>query len=401
MMLVHRLRLLRPLLLPAISCLLASATIHGVAAAQGGDTVRATGKSGSKSADKTGDKKEKTEKKGEQKSPEPGDSVGEPKIPKLSPMFTSEAPLALTLTTNIKQLRRDKLATAPYHAATLSYTDSSGKVVTVEARARTRGIWRLKNCEFPPVRLKVADKAGKQTLFNNIGEPKLVTYCRSSDVYDQYVLQEFMLYRVYRVLTPVSHHVRLFKATYADSATGKIEATRYSFAVEDPAVLAARLGGEMVKQTGADADDLDPAQSAIAFVFQYMIGNTDFSFAGLHNAELVRTSQGRILPIAYDFDFSGAVNTHYAAPDARLRIRTVRERQFRGYCAFKTDYQQVIDLFKAKKAEIYALYADPLGQLLPPRVVRETLAYFDEFYGQIQTVKDAQKRIFDECMASN
>ena len=108
-----------------------------------------------------------------------------------------------------------------------------------------------------------------------------------------------------------------------------------------------------------------------------------------------------MLPIAYDFDFSGAVNTHYAAPDPKLRIRSVRDRQFRGYCAFKAEYAKVIDLFNAKKPEIYALYADPLGQLLPPRIAKETLAYFDEFYKSIPNAKEAQKRVFGECVETN
>ncbi len=371
--------------------------------AQSPDSVRASGKSKKPKDEQKGDKSgEKSgEKKAGKRTPSDSTEKSEKKPPKLSPLFTSETPLAVTFTTNIKQLRKDRGAKAPYHAATLSYTDSTGKVVTVDARARTRGIWRLKNCEFPPVRMKVADKAGKQTVFNNIAEPKLVTYCRNSDVYDNYILQEFMLYRIYRLLTPVSHHVRLLKMTYADSATGKVEATRYSFVVEDPATLAERVGGEVVRQTGADSDDLDAPQSAIAFVFQYMIGNTDFSFGGLHNAELIRTRTGQILPIAYDFDFSGAVNTHYAAPDPKLRIRSVRERQFRGYCAYKLEYQKVIDLFIAKKPEIYALYADPLGQLLSPRIIKETLSYFDDFYKSIPNAKEAQKRVFDECVGTN
>ena len=47
----------------------------------------------------------------------------------------------------------------------------------------------------------------------------------------------------------------------------------------------------------------------LAFLFEYFIGNTDFSFNGLHNGELVLRPNGAPLtPIGYDFDFSGAVN---------------------------------------------------------------------------------------------
>ena len=323
------------------------------------------------------------------------------KAPKLPQFFASETPLALTLTLNIRQLRKDRGATAPYRPATMSYVDSAGAVVTVPMRARTRGIWRLKNCDFPPLRIKVSDKASKKTLFHDLGEPMLVNFCRNTDGYEQYILQEFMLYRIYQLLTPASHHVRLVKVAYTDSATGKVEATRYGFISEDPAQVAERMGGAILKEKGADSDDLDAPRSAIAFLFQYMIGNTDFSFGGLHNAELIRTSTGDIYPIAYDFDYAGAVNASYAAPDPRLRIKSVRERQFRGYCAFNAEYPKALPLFTEKRSAIYALYADPLGQLLSQRTVKETLSYFDDFYKDIQTPKDAQRKVFDDCVTSN
>lgn len=350
--------------------------------------------------------KQKSEKKGANNKANNVDSTAsaaetviEPhKLPRL---FASEVPLAVTLTLNIRQIRKDRDATAPYHPATMSYVDSAGAVVTVPVRARTRGIWRLKNCGFPPLRIKVSDKASKKTLFHDLGEPKLVNFCRNSDVYEQYILQEFMLYRVYQLLTPASHHVRLLKVSYADSATGKVEATRYGFISEDPAQVAERMGGTILKQKGAKADDLDAPRSSIAFLFQYMIGNTDFSFGGLHNAELVRTRTGDIFPIAYDFDYAGAVNTSYAIPDPQLRIKSVRERQFRGYCAFTAEYAKTLPLFTEKKSAIYALYADPLGQLLTQRTVKETLGYFDDFYKDIQTPKDAQRKVFDDCVITN
>ncbi len=324
-----------------------------------------------------------------------------PKTPKLPRLYTSEEPLLVTFTTNLRQLRRDKSATSTWHPASISYSDTTGQVVMVPMRARTRGIWRLKNCQFPPVRIKVGNKAGKNTWFHDVEEPKMVNYCKDSDLYEQYVLQEFMLYRIYRLLTPVSHHARLLRIAYTDSASGKIDATRYGFIVEDPAQVAARVGGTVVTQKGAGPDDLDPAQSAIAFMFQYMIGNTDFSFGGLHNAELIRTRAGDILPIAYDFDYAGAVNTQYALPDPSLRIKSVRDRQFRGYCAFQDEYAKVLDLFKAKKESIYALYSDPIGQLLPDRVVKSTLSYFDDFYKKIPTPAEARRQVYGECVSTN
>ena len=317
----------------------------------------------------------------------------------LSTFFQSETPLAATFTINVNRIRGDKDAnTAPWRDASLSYkTDST--TVHIPVKAKTRGIWRLKNCQFPPIRLNFANDSTKHTVFHGLDKPKLVNNCRDDDGYEQYVLQEFQLYRIYRLLTPASHAVRLIKMTYADSASGKIIMSRYGFLQEEPFMVAARLHAKQAKLKGAGPGDLDPYIHVLGSVFQYMIGNTDWSISGLHNIELMQMMNGDIWPIIYDFDFSGAVNARYATADDRLHIRTVRDRLYRGYCV--TDaaaYPKVYELFRAKKDSIYALYRDPLGKLLKPDVVDETLKYFDEFYKTINEPRRAKMDIEEACL---
>src|SRR3954470_20763882 len=205
---------------------------------------------------------------------------------KIAPFYAESTPLAITFTANIKRLRDDKNANAPYRAATLSYVDD-GKTLTVPARVRTRGIWRLKTCEFPPLRVNFTSEDTKKTVFKGLDNPKLVGYCRDDDQGEQYVLQEFQLYRIYRLLTPASHAVRLVRITYVDSASGKPRTTRYGFFSEDPDALAARLSGKIMKIAGAGPADVAPYPSALVGVFAYMIGNTDFAISALHNAEVL------------------------------------------------------------------------------------------------------------------
>jgi hypothetical protein len=135
------------------------------------------------------------------------------------PLFSSDTPVEITFRTNIRQLRRDRSQKSPWHPATLSYRDSLGRVVRLPARAKTHGIWRLKNCDFPPVRLDFSGRETKHTIFAGVDRPKLVNFCRDTDEYEQYLLQELQLYRVYRTLTPVSHGARLLHLTYVDSAS--------------------------------------------------------------------------------------------------------------------------------------------------------------------------------------
>jgi hypothetical protein len=305
------------------------------------------------------------------------------------PLFASEAPLAVTFTTNMRQLRGDRGQESPYRSATLSYVGTDGKTVTVPARAKTHGIWRLKNCDFPPVRLNIDNKEAKGTLFHDLQKPKMVNVCKDRDNYEQLVLQEMQLYRIYQAVTPISHRVRVLKVTYEDSASAKPVATRYGFIFEDPDEMADRLGGKMMKVKGAGPDDLDPERSAVTYLFQYLIGNTDFSFNGLHNGELISKPDGSpLLPVAYDFDFSGAVNAPYATVDPRLPVKRVRDRLYRGYCVHKAEVPAAVEVFKQKKDAIIALYRDDVGKLLDEKIARQTIDYIEDFYNTIGNERD-------------
>jgi len=322
-----------------------------------------------------------------------------PKVVRAPVFFESQEPIEVTLTTNIGQIRGDKGTDPPWRPATISYTGVDGSLVNVPLKARTRGIWRLKRCDFPPMRLNFSGETSKGSIFHHLDKPKLVSYCQDRDMYEEYILEEFQLYRIYQLLTPISHKARLLKFSYADSGSGKIRAKRYGFIMEEPSALGARLGGKVMEQKGALPGDLDPFQDALFGVFQYMIGNTDFSVSALHNVELYFGNDGIVAPIAYDFDFAGVVNATYAVPDEKLGIVNVRQRVFRGYCTDPGEYAKVFALFKEKKPEIYALYADSIGKLMDRGNVRSTLKYFDEFYETIGDSRAAKRSIIEACIA--
>ena len=298
--------------------------------------------------------------------------------------FQSHDPIEVTLTANIGKLRGDKNPEPPWRPATISYRGADGNALTVPVRARTRGIWRLKTCDFPPLRLNFAGATSKGSIFHQLDKPKLVSYCQDVDDHEQYVLQEFQLYRIYQLLTPMSHKARLLKLTYADSASGKIRAKRYGFLIEEPNALAARLGGKVMEQKGALPGDLDPFQDALVGVFQYMIGNTDFSINGLHNVELLFRADGTAYPIAYDFDFAGAVNARYASG----RKAEHSKRPTKAVPRLLPDANltpKVFELVQGEEPEIYALYRRRDRKLMDRGTFKATLRYFDEFY---ETIND-------------
>src|ERR1043166_7401526 len=129
-------------------------------------------------------KKDKTEKK---------------KTEEAAAFFSNTTPLAVTLTTNLHKIRGDKGDKGPWRDATLTYAGEDGKPVVVPIQIKTRGIWRKHNCEFPPVRFNISREKSKGTIFYGLDKPKLVSYCRNDDTYEQYVLQEYQLYRIYKM----------------------------------------------------------------------------------------------------------------------------------------------------------------------------------------------------------
>ncbi len=314
-----------------------------------------------------------------------------------APIFTAEEPITFTMTSNYGRLRRDRKQDAPWRWASITIADSAGGNVEIPLQVKTRGIWRLTQCDFPPIRLDFKKSTVKHSVLAKLDKPKLVTHCRDNEDYEQYILQEFQLYRVYNLLTKYSNRVRLARVTYADSGTGKVVTTRYAFLEEEPEAVAHRVGGMLIKEKGGGPGDLEPSSAAIFWVFQYMIGNTDWAISALHNVEMISTDLGYV-PVAYDFDFSGAVNTRYATVDPSLPVKRVRDRVYRGYCLPEEMYEPTFALFRAKKDSIYALYKDPIGRLLLGDRAKETLEYFDEFYETISNPRDAKREIIGRCL---
>jgi hypothetical protein len=326
----------------------------------------------------------------------------EPKAPKayeMPPLFVEAKPLSLTLTTSFKQIRRDRAEETPYRPATLT-VDGEGGALTIPLRVRTRGIWRKKNCDIPPLMLNFIKDSTKKTLFAKLDRTRLSLHCRDHADYEQYVLQEYNLYRVQALLTPYTYNVRLARVTYIDSEKKDTVTQRWAFLQEQDDEFADRMGAKLVTTQGAGPGDLEPYESAFLGIWQYFVGNSDFSIRALHNVVLLYKDQNHV-PVARDFDWSGAVNARYAKPNEVLPIKHVTERIMRGYCAPQPEYEKVIALFKEKKDAIYALYRDDVGALLKPNVVKQTLAYFDEFYKTINDPREAQRKIIGACLGGS
>ena len=318
-------------------------------------------------------------------------------------LFRDTKPLLVTITTDLRAVVRDRDSTkfAP-HPATLTYrTDSAAAPRSFPVTLRARGHFRrqARNCSFPPLKLQFERKDARETLFQGNDDLKITTNCRPGNAeYEQYVLAEYALYRHYQAVSPKHFRTRLARITYHDSTNATPDVVSWAFFVEEDKEVAKRFASVLDESRGATFRDLDPTQLAITSLYEYMVANTDWSISGLHNISLLRDSTGIIHPVAFDFDWSGAVNTRYSFPDARLNIRSTTMRLYRGPCLDAATWQPVLARFTAARAATESLYDAIPG--IDPRRVRTVREFLGEFYRTIGDPKQAQKELSGSCLTA-
>ena len=311
---------------------------------------------------------------------------------KANPLFTNDEVLRFRLVTDYEKLLKDRGAERSYHPGTLTYTDPSGDTVALEVKVMVRGNRRRDPnvCRFPPLMLNfIRKKMPAGTIFADVNKVKLVTHCINEDL----VLREYLAYKVYNVLTDYSFRVRLCQVEYVDSAAERKTERRYAFMIEDDKDMAARNKGELLpEEVFVRMDKADDRAMATLAVFQYMIGNCDWSVPFRHNIDILKTdSVEKPIPIPFDFDYSGIVGAPYATPPPELGNRTVRERLFRGYSFPENIYREVINTFNSYRTPIYAVYrsCDPLDR----GTLKKTLKYLDSFYKTINNPRRFENEI--------
>jgi len=317
-------------------------------------------------------------------------------------LFRTDSALTVTITTDLGPLlrQRDSLGLEK-HAAVFSYAGDDGKLVNISVKLRARGHFRrqARNCDFPPLWLEVKSAAARKTELAGLNKLKITTTCRpKSAEYEQYILQEYAIYRAYAALTDASFRTRLLRITYRDSA-GKIPpVTTWAFFIEDVDDVAIHLQSKELATQGARFADLEPKPLSLLSMFEYFIGNTDWSIAGLHNIALLQDSSGRVTPVAFDFDWTGAIDAQYAFPDKRLPIHSVTDRLYRGNCVTPDELTATLDRFRAKRAAIDGIFAQ-LPQLTPSRA-NKMKRFYDDFWKRADDPRAFQKEIANDCQKS-
>jgi hypothetical protein len=320
----------------------------------------------------------------------------------VTPLFASDAPLRLTLQGPIAAIAKDAEKSSAPRDGTMTV---AGLPEVQAVRLSPRGIARRRKetCTFPPLRVELARPASAASLFAGQRRMKLVTHCRPSASFQQHLLLEYAAYRIYNLMTPLSYRVRLATVDYVEP-NGRNLATRLGFFIEDTDDLARRNGlKEAPVGDRIPSAQLEPRQAARVALFQYMLGNLDWSMrAGppgegcCHNSRLLKSAGPALIPVPYDFDYSGLVDAPYAVPPEGFRISSVRSRVYQGYCRHNDQALAAAAEFRAQRPAIEAL----LGRIpsMEEGTRRKALSYLARFYDDISTDEALRGRVLKSCV---
>ena len=312
-----------------------------------------------------------------------------------SNLFDSDEVLALNLRGDLKTVFKDRGDDPQYHPATLQY-NADLNTTTIPIRIKTRGHFRKlsSNCKYPPILLNFSKSATpKNSLFEGQDKVKLVTPCQG----EKYVINEYLVYKLYNLITPRSFKARLVKVTFQDTVKNKSSIPYYGILLEEEKQMARRNQSSSLKKIGLRPNSTQEEDFLKMAVFQYMIGNTDWSVQYQQNIKLIMTDSTSLpFAIPYDFDHAGIVRAPYAQPAPELQLSSTLQRRYRGYCMPEmSEFTAVFETFNQLKDDFYALYDG--NPLVSSSYQSQTGKFLDQFYETINDPKKAQKAFRYPC----
>jgi hypothetical protein len=294
-------------------------------------------------------------------------------------LFKNEEVFQLSLRFDITRYTREK-TTDTYLPAILTYHISETDSINKEIKLKSRGAFRNKFCQFPPLSLNFKKTEFSKDDLNKIEKVKLVTHCERGN--EDYLFREYLVYKLYNVLTDYSFRVRLVKMNYINTAKKSKPISTYAFFVEPIELLDERKNTTNIGLMNLGQNNILPENMDLLALFFYMIGNTDWSIGGQHNVKILTRKNsehpelGILVP--YDFDYSGLVNAYYATPYEKLGLKSVRERYYQGLCRDANVFQKSLDEYVAKKDELYKTVLE--FPYLNDKSKKDIIKFLDSFY---------------------
>ena len=312
-------------------------------------------------------------------------------------LFNVADPMDITLTLNLKEYQRRKYRDeyVPVH---FYYQINDTLGLEKSMRIKARGEFRRDHCTFAPFWLNIRKADVKNQHLQDVKRIKIVTHCRSQKDYKTYVLKEYLTYKIFNLLSPVSFRVRLIRMTYVDTGRKNRVTGSWAFMIEPEEVLAERHNAVVIKKDELGMKFMEPGSMDLVAMFMYMIGNPDFSIAGRHNIKILGLpgfgSEG-YTPVPYDFDYTGLVNALYAQPGEGLGISSVEERYFLGPCRSEEEHQLAINRIEEHREEILGMIDS--FPYLGGKEKLEMITYLDSYFERVKRPGFIQSELNRTC----
>lgn len=312
-------------------------------------------------------------------------------------LFASDELLEITLSGNVPELMKDRGEDPQYHSFLLIYKDA-GTDVTIPVNIKARGHFRKlkQNCNYPPLLLNFARESAAHSIFKDQDKLKLVTPCRD----EKYVIREYLVYKMYNRVTPKSFRARLVKFNFesTDPKSKDIEPL-YGILLEEEDQMAKRNHSVLVEGKLVRPQQTKPDDFLNMAVFEYLIGNTDWSVQYLQNVKLMASDSNAIpSTVPYDFDHSGIVGAPYAQPAPELLLSSTRERRYRGYCINDmSQFDEVISKYNSLKDDLHKVFTE--SSMLEESYVKSTVKYLDDFFKTINDPKRLKNEFQYPCQS--
>jgi hypothetical protein len=322
-------------------------------------------------------------------------------------LFSSDDVLDITIPLDFKTLCRPKEdESCDFVPTVLEYGD---KKQSIPIEIKVRGGWRslTKNCSAPLLWIRFSDQNSKGTPFEGQDQLPLTTHCgkglsiesfqahEDRSDWEQYVLREYLGYRLYNLLTDSSVRARLVRIDYLNPEKPDHLIRNYAFFTEHFDSMAARNDAKRLPRGKFDAARLDKTSADVLALFHFMIGNTDWSIEQERNTALMETSDGRQVPIPYDLDMSGLVNPYYAGPAPGLGLEDVRDRYYLGFCHPDEEWQVLFTQFLELKDAILSMVDEIPG--FDRTSTRSTRYFLKKFFRILESDEQCDKVILKTC----
>lgn len=316
-------------------------------------------------------------------------------------LFQNETPVSVKWKYSNKDMRR-QTNDSTFLDCVLSYQQEDGSWESLEVQVRARGNYRQEHCFLTPVKLRIKKEQRKGTLFEGNKELKMVLPCNNNSQGQDYVLKEYMAYKLYEAVSPFHFKTRRVALDFTDDR-GKKEKNYQleAFLIEDTKEVADRCNAKRLKRNvhPQQQDDFTAAQNEF---FQFLIANTDYSLAYQHNEKLLFVDGMNAIPVPYDFDMSGLVNTNYAVVSQiqgeTLPIDRVTDRLYRGYQRDPAVYEQVREHYLTHKDAILAKAEALQPEFRDPKEYDRARDFILEFFDILEDKSKYRAKIVDKAI---